>query len=143
MAALIDADYLRDTFNIHDEVRDERITPYIAAASRRLLGWVGATNYAETEIVDELKLAEGLIAMHLLVLSMNTAIRPNGLVRRETVENNVVVEYLSQTEMAAAASAYLEQASEIVRVWNQSSDAMPVPTFSEADADEYEVISGE
>lgn len=117
--ALIDEDYLRQTFNIHDEVPSERLTPYIAAASRRLKSWVGETHYADSEIVEELKLAEASLAMHLLIPNLNTAVRPNGLVRRETVENNVVVEYLSQSEVEKSSTGYLEQAERFVSEWNQ------------------------
>lgn len=120
MAALIDEAYLRSTFNIHREVEDARLTPYIAAASRRLIRWVGADNYAEATLAAELELAEGLIAMHLLELNLNTAIRPNGIVRRETVENSVVVEYLSPKDVEALSGAYLEQAEEIAADWTSA-----------------------
>lgn len=127
MAALIDADYLRDTFNIHSDVLDNRLTPYCAAASRRLQSWVGADNYADAELLEELKLAEGMIAMNLLQLNLNTSIRGDGLVRRETVEGNVQIEYLSAKETADTARAYLEQAEAIVQEFSQLTDIPPAP----------------
>ena len=131
MAALIDEEYLRATFNIHKDVGVGRITPYIAAASRRLLKWVGATNYADSELADELKLAEGNLAMHLLHLNLNTNIRTKGLVASETVEGNVTVRYFNPTETAQFAEMYLAQAEEIVREFSQLRDVPPSPEFIE------------
>lgn len=132
MAAIIDETYLRQTFNIHDEVGDERLTPYIKAAHRRLHAWVGDGPFGDDYAADELKLAEATLAMSMLIPNLNTAVRPNGLVRRETVENNVVVEYLSQSEVGTAAAAYLEQASQIVSEWNQLTD-VALPSIVESD----------
>lgn len=131
MAVLIDEEYMRGTFQIHSKVGTGRITPYIAVASKRLERWVGAANYADTDLADELKLAEGLIVMHLMTLNLNTNIRTAGLVRTEVVEDNKVVTYLSPTETAQTASLYLEQAEEIVRSYIQESSLPGVPLVNE------------
>lgn len=113
--ALIDETYLRETFPIHGDVNDKRITPYLAIASRRLKKWVGATNYGNSELADELKLAEGNLAMHFLTLNLNTAIRPEGMVKSEQVEGEKTVQYFSPGETQNFAQQFLDQADEIVR----------------------------
>ena len=115
MAALIDETYMRQTFKIHKDVGMTRVTPYIAVADRRLKKWVGQENYANSELTEILKLAEGLLTMHYLILNLNTNIRPQGLIKTESAEGNVTLQYLSPTETAQSAQAYLDQADEIIR----------------------------
>lgn len=129
--ALIDVNDMRAWFNFHSDVADARITLYIASASKRLIRWVGATNYADSELADELKLAEALIVMHLIILNLNTSIRKNGLVGTESVEGNVQIKYLTPNETAALASSYLEQADEIISAYRQASDLPPVMMVNE------------
>lgn len=129
--ALIDVNDMRAWFNIHADVADARITLYIASASKRLIRWVGATNYADSGLEDELKLAEALIVMHLIILNLNTSIRKNGLVGTESVEGNVQIKYLTPNETAALASSYLEQADEIISAYRQASDLPPVMLVNE------------
>lgn len=112
---LINEQYMRETFNIHKDVDNKRITPYIAVASLRLKKWVGTTNYENADLVEILKLAEATLAMHFMELNLNTNIRAKGLVATETVEGNVTVRYFNPTETAEYAQAYFEQAEEIVR----------------------------
>lgn len=133
MAALIDEDYLRETFNIHKDVADSRITPYIAVASRRLQKWVGAANYADNALEDELKIAEGTLTMHFLVRNLNTNIRTKGLVGSETVEGNVTVRYLNPAETLQAEGDFLRQAEELINEFIEASD---LPATFETVADE-------
>jgi len=120
MAGLIDIEYMRGAFRIHTDVADERITPYLAPAARRLKKWVGADTYATADEDDAavLKTAEGLVAMHYMVLNLNTSIRPEGLVRTERDEGSlnggVTITFLSPTETGLYGQMYLDQAQEIL-----------------------------
>lgn len=117
MAILINEDYMKQTFNIHKDVTDNRISPYIKVASRRLQNWVGATIYETTDedLKDVLKLAEGTLAMHYMIGNLNTNIRPKGLVATESVEGNITVRYLNPGETLQSEADFLARAEEIVR----------------------------
>lgn len=114
--AKIDLTYMRATFKIQKDVPDERITPYIIVASRRLQSWVGANYSSGNQDAQEvLKLAEATLAMHFLTLNLNTSIRPDGLVKTERDSRDVVLSYLSPQETETTAQAYLDQAQELIR----------------------------
>ncbi len=113
--ALINEQYMRDTFQMHEKVVSGRITPYIAVASRRLKKWVGEEAYQNADLFEILKLAEATLVMHFMQLNLNTNIRLKGLVKTEQVEGNVTVQYFSPNETAQYAQQYLDQAEEIVR----------------------------
>lgn len=113
--SLINEQYLRDTFKIHKDVSKTRIVPYLVAASRKLKTWVGADVYADMELTDVLRLAEGCLAMHFLTLNLNTNVRPQGLVKVEKVEGNTTLQYLSPQETAQISAQWFEQAEQIVR----------------------------
>lgn len=117
MAKLINEEYMRKTFNIHKDVVNERITPYITVALRRLKIWVGGTTFATTDedLKEILEIAAGTLAMHFMVRNLNTAIRPKGLVATETVEGNVTVRYLNPMETTQTEISYFAQAEELVR----------------------------
>lgn len=141
--ALIDEEYMRNTFNIHEDVEAGRITPYIVVASIRLKRWVGANVYA-TEVADlitVLKLAEGTLVMHFMQLNLNTHIRPKGLVKTESVEGNVTIQYLNPNETAQSAQLYLEQAQMILSGYIEDGDSMPTPEFIETDINTDTTIS--
>jgi hypothetical protein len=127
MSALIDENYLRDTFNIHKDVKPSRITPYINPASRRLKKWVGLEVYgtSDNELKEALRLAEATLTMHFFIRNLNTNIRPKGLVGTETVEGNVTVRYLNETEITAAEANYLAQAEELIREFIVAPDIPP------------------
>lgn len=133
--ALIDENYLKDTFNIHKDVKSGRMTPAIARAARRLEAWVGSTTYASTEVVTILKLAEGTLAMAFLIRNLNTGIRSNGLVLTEQVEGNVTITYQNPAQTAQTEQAYFEDAQNIVRDLIEASDLPPAPEFVETDID--------
>src|SRR5690349_16062901 len=100
MATLITATTLRDYFEISRDVKDARLTPGIAAASRRLRVWVGEDVYADAladppgdaDRAEDLKSAEAWLAMYFSLLGMNTKITPGGVVKRSKVEGNTIVE---------------------------------------------------
>lgn len=135
--ALIDENYLKDTFNIHKDVKSPRLTPYIARAARRLKKWVGVATYETTdqEIKSDLKLAEGTLAMAFLIRNLNTAIRSQGLVLTEEVENNVRLTYQNPTQTAQTEAAYFQDAENIVRDLMETSDLPAAPEFIETDID--------
>lgn len=127
MPALINENYLRETFNIHKDVAPARITPYIKAASRRLLKWVGAGIYQTTDqdLQDLLKLAEGTLAMHYLIRNLNTNIRPKGIVATESVEGNVTIRYFNPVETSSFEADFLNQAEELIRDFILDADIPP------------------
>lgn len=133
MSELVDADYVRETFNIHVDVLDGRITPYIKPASRRLIKWVGAAKYADEDLADELKIAEATLVIHFMIRNLNTAIRPKGLVKTERVEGNTVVEYLTPTQSTELETDYLHQAEELVREMLETAENPPPPEIVEID----------
>lgn len=116
MSALIDVTKLRDMFYIQSGIADGRLTPAIAAASRRLKGWVGASAYADAGDQDrqaDLQYAEAHLAMHFALLGINTHLTHRGVVKTEKAEGDVVLSYLGPAEMQQLAQQYLEQAEEI------------------------------
>lgn len=125
MTSLINEDYMRETFPIHKDVKDKRVTPFLAVASRRLQKWVGVINYADLNLKSELQLAEGSLTMHFLMLSLNTPIRSDGVVKSERVEGDVTIQYASPSETQNFAQMYLDQADEIVREILGNGDPQP------------------
>lgn len=114
MATLIDAQYVRNTFNVHKDVLDARILPYIAVAERRLKIWVGDENFADAELAEILKLAEATLVMHLLVRNLNTAIRAKGIVLQERVEGDVTLQYQTPAQTEATMYGFLADAEELL-----------------------------
>jgi len=130
MAALISADDVRERFDIDSEIANERITPHIGSASKRLRKWVGDTNYdGALELVttpDEdddagnvrlavLQNAEAHLTMHFAILGFNSPLTGKGVVGTATAsEGKVVTRYLSPTETAQLAEMYLDAAAEMV-----------------------------
>ena len=112
--SLIDENFIRANFNVHEDVLNARIKMYLKPAARRLKKWVGETIYSDSEFEDELKLAEANLVMHFLIVNLNTAIRPQGLVKSEQTEGSITVNYLSANEVQTYTQFYLAQAEEIV-----------------------------
>jgi len=128
---LITESELRAQFDIHTDVRTERVTFAIGAAGRRLKTLVGATAYADALLDDQatdavrradLDYAEGLLAMHYCLLGLNTQIRPSGVVKTEKIEGETVVSYLTPTEIQHLAGHYLDIAEEVIRPYALLSD---------------------
>lgn len=127
MAALVDENYVKTAFNIHKDVEDSRINPYLIVASRRLKKWVGDTNYADDDLKDVLKIAEATLVMHFMIRNLNTQIRSKGLVATESVEGNVTIRYLNPTETKQSEVGFLEQARELIDDLDIGSDIPPAP----------------
>lgn len=122
MAALITTENLIEDFPfvIHADTPENRLEKAIVSASARLKSWIGADVYAaavaeagteERRII--LENAEGHLAMHFLILGLNTNIRHFGLVKSEQVEGNTVNTYFTPNEVANFCTQYLELAREI------------------------------
>lgn len=118
-------------FDIHTDVKPERITFAIGAAGRRLKNLVGDTAYADALLDDattdpvrraDLDYAEALLAMHHCLLGLNTQIRPSGVVKAEKIEGETVVQYLTAKEIFDLAKQYLDIAEEVIRPYALLSD---------------------
>jgi hypothetical protein len=123
METLITAATLHDYFEISKDVKDTRLTPGIAVASRRLRLWVGDDVYTDAlaeapqdaDRAADLKSAEAWLAMYFALLGMNTKITPGGVVKTSKVEGNTVIQYLTPAEIRELARLYFDQAHEIAR----------------------------
>lgn len=140
---LITETELRARFDIHKDVKPERLTFPVGAAGRRLKNLVGATAYDDallddqaTDPVrrDDLDYAEALLAMHYCLLGLNTQIRPSGVVKTEKIEGETVVQYLLPKEIQELSRQYLDFAEEVIRPYAQI-DAVP-----EAEAEIVETV---
>jgi hypothetical protein len=131
---------LREYFEISKDIKDARLTPGIAAASRRLRAWVGDEAYADALLevpVDadraaDLTSAEAWLAMYFALLGMNTKITPGGVVKTSKVEGNTTHQYLTPGEMRELACLYFDQAHEIARRY-MLTDETPDAEFSVVD----------
>lgn len=128
---LIDVAALKARFDIHTSVKDERLKPGIRAAARRLKVWIGATLYAQVIVdaanyagltedgkarVDDLKDAEAYLAMHFLILGLQTQVRAQGLVAEEKLaEGATVIRLLNPQATAQMIELYLQQAEEMAK----------------------------
>jgi hypothetical protein len=152
MAALIDADGLRERFDIDDadSFPDGRITPHIASASARLRQWVGDTNYdgaletkadlAETpaeEVVDAdqarfdvLRNAEAHLTMHYAIVGFQYPLSHKGILSTSMAdEGKEIRKYLSPDDTAKVAGQLLEWANLIAKPYLQSSDQPALPSI--------------
>lgn len=125
-ASLITEDDLRGRFGIVDDVADPRLTPAVRAASRRLQRWVGSDAYADALLdaptnedrAADLQDAEAALAMHFLILNLNTNITPGGVVLQAKEDGNVTIQYASPAQTKDLAEQYLNQAEELARAWS-------------------------
>lgn len=137
MATLITADTLREYFEISKDVKDARLSPATAAASRRVRAWVGNEVYedalveapADADRAEDLKTAEAWLAMYFALLGLNTKITPGGVVKSAKVEGNTIHQYLTPGEMRDLARLYFDQAHEIARRY-MLTDETPDAEFS-------------
>lgn len=130
---LIDVAALKSRFDIHTSVKDDRLKPGIRAAARRLKVWIGATLYATVLAdaanynalsedgkarVDDLKDAEAYLAMHVLILGLQTQVRAQGLVAEEKLaEGGTIIRLRNAEETARFSEFYLSQAEEIAKFY--------------------------
>lgn len=142
---VIDATELRDYFEIKSpDIKDERLTPHIGAASRRLKGWVGAEAYADALLEEpsdptrqaDLKFAEAALAMHFALPGLNTNITTRGVVKTQreggAPGGGTVFSYLTPIEITQLSRTYLDQAEEIARPY-MLSDSTPDAEFEIAE----------
>lgn len=122
MTTLIDAAFLRGSFDIHEDIIDSRLTGNIGAASRRLRKWTTDELYQSMRVASEssdekqdFKLAEANLAMHFAVLGLNTPITSKGIIKTSKAKDTAVLTYFTPPEIADIARMYLEQAEEIIR----------------------------
>lgn len=126
---------LRTWFEISKSIEPIRFNMPIGAASRRLRSWVGDAVYTatdNTERVEDLKFAEAHLAMHFVLLNLNTVLRPGGVVEEERVEGDTTIRYLTPAKTKELSAAYLEQAEEITRPY-MTSDGTPDAPFEIAE----------
>ncbi|QQS33497.1 MAG: hypothetical protein IPM50_02630 [Acidobacteriota bacterium] len=119
---IIDADELRERFDIDSEITDTRLDPAIASASRRLREWVGDEAYddaADDTPSDEVRAeilanAEAHLAMHFAILGLNTPLSVKGIVATAaSAEGKEMRKYLTPADTMAVAEQYLEFARSI------------------------------
>lgn len=138
MPALINESDLRTWFEISRSIEPLRFKLPIGKASRRLREWVGDTVYADTqntERVEDLKWAEAHLAMHFILLNLNTVLRPGGVVQEEKVEGDTTVRYLSPAQIKELMTMYLDMAEEISRPY-MLSDGTPTAPFGVVNAED-------
>lgn len=141
MATLINTDKLLEEFPfvIQSDVPPKRLEKAIVSASLRLQKWIGEDVYAVAEADGEtverrivLENAEGHLALHFLMLGLNTNLRNFGLVKSEQVEGNTVNQYFTPVEVANFTTQYLELAREIAEPFLLS-DGTPTAAFEAVD----------
>jgi hypothetical protein len=143
MPTLINTDNLIEDFPfvIHEDIPPKRLEKSIISASARLKSWIGETVYTSALADEEteerriiLENAEGHLALHFLILGLNTNIRNFGLVKSEQVEGNTTNNYFTPTDTANFCMQYLELAREIAEPYLLS-DGTPTATFEVADVE--------
>lgn len=133
MATLIDAEEFRERFDIDPDLADERITPHVGSASRRLKKWVGADAYADALIeepinadrAEDLKNAEAHLAFHFALLGLHVNVSSKGvLIEAQAGEGSERRRYLLPEQIEAISTQFLERAREIVEPY-MLLDAVP------------------
>lgn len=120
---LIDADELRETFDIASQIKDARLTFCIENASRTLVSWVGSDAYEDAgaatpddaDRAAALVAAEKYLSMYHALLNTGARIRMNGVVKSEQdaggpMNGTIVNQYYSPAELNALRLEYLAQA---------------------------------
>lgn len=121
---LLNADDLRELFDINSQLADARFSRALKAAGRRMREWVGDEAYDDAlseapndpERKEQLEYAEAHLAMGYAILGINTAMRPQGIVRNEALsEGGRVVTYHSPAEIEKLQEQYFETAELLAR----------------------------
>lgn len=132
MAELLDTQTLRARYDIHRDVADERLQTGLRKAARRLREWVGAELYAavvaqntadtsgltaaEVERLADFTDAEADLAMHYLILSLQTQVRRQGIVAEEKLsEGGTIIRLHNAQAMQVYIAEYLQQAEEAIQ----------------------------
>lgn len=125
MPTLIDATEFRSRFDISTEITDQRITPHIGAASRRLRRWVGEAAYlqavagVDADAKADLQQAEAYLAYHYALAGMHFNMTTKGVTATAmAAEGKEVRRYLSPAEVAQLSAQMLELAREITEPYS-------------------------
>lgn len=131
MATLIDTDFLRENFDVSEDITDTRLQANIGAASRRLKAWVTDAVYQSkissadpNDSKDDFKLAEANLALHYAVLGLNTPITSKGIIKSSRAKERDFITYLTPADISDIAALYLEQAEEIMRPYRDLPDGV-------------------
>lgn len=125
MPTLIDATEFRARFDISPDITDQRITPHIGAASRRLRRWVGDTAYlqavggVDADAKADLQQAEAYLAYHYALAGMHFNLTTKGVVATSmSGEGKEMRKYLLPAEVAQLSAQMLELAREITEPYS-------------------------
>ncbi len=131
---IISAQSLREQFpfRIYKDIPNNRLKYPIIAAEKRLKSWVGEGNFADSANADLMKFAVANLAMHFLIVGLNTHLRNEGIVKAEQTEGDTVNSYLNPKETGELKTAYLDEARSIVRDFLIISDVEEAGSFSAA-----------
>jgi hypothetical protein len=135
---LIDEAQFKQIFSVSKDIGNGRLTLQIGAASRRLKRWVGDAAYADAlagspanqDRSDDLQLAEAYLAMHFVLVSLNTVITPGGLLITSREEGQRPTTYFTPAQTQQQAQIYFDQAEEIVRPYVTSDGTPSAPQIS-------------
>lgn len=111
---------LREWFPLDlSDIPDSRLRFCLGDAERTLKSWVGADNYANAALAEQVKSAEAKLAIYHLLLNSGVRIRRHGLVKTEAdsggaVTNSVSNQYFDTDEILKLRKEYFEEASRTV-----------------------------
>ena len=119
---LITVEEFRGIFAIPKGINDGQLTGPLASASRELQTWVKADVYQDSAANDaatdqdrrtQLDYAEALIAMSYAVVDLNLRVSPDGILKSDKEEGNVVVQNLTPKEALELQEQFLTKASKV------------------------------
>ncbi len=132
MQTLNTVQQLRDTFNVVQEISNQRLSFCLLAARRTLKNWVGTDSFEDallgepenTERAGALRAAEANLAMYHLLLNTGARIRPFGVVTSEqdaasSVADGSVHQYLPPTELQLLRKQFFDTAAELAEPYRQ------------------------
>ncbi|HYE74529.1 MAG TPA: hypothetical protein VEF04_14415 [Blastocatellia bacterium] len=135
---LITAEEMRNdaaeaVYALSKDIKTSRIELYLNSASLRLRSWVGDEIYddalsdADVSALTEaeqrkirqrrklLKAAEGDLTMSYLIVNLNSAVAPKGLLVETRAEGQTVERYMTPDQTRARAQEFFEQACQLVQ----------------------------
>lgn len=140
MQTLNTVQQLRDTFNVVQEISNQRLSFCLLAARRTLKNWVGPEPFedavlsepANAERAGALRSAEANLAMYHLLLNTGARIRPFGVVTGEqdaasSVADGSVHQYLAPADLQLLRKQFFDTAAELAEPYrrpNQSRGAV-------------------
>lgn len=136
---LIDADDLREKFDIASQIKDTRLTFCIENASRTLRSWVGDEAYddAASGTPDDedraaaLAAAENYLSMYHALLNTGARIRKDGVVKSEqdaagVMGGNIINQFYSPDELIKLSKEYFQQAEILAAEFLQQTEGSGV-----------------